>query len=109
MEITLKVENAHYATFLAFIKTLDYVKIEEEQPSVSHLSEPSMVYNKKNRPSVDEIEELIIAKAKRDAKAIERGELEASQFSSLEEYLADLEADLEADLNLRENDIHRIH
>ena len=91
MEITLKVENAHYATFLAFIRTLDYVKIEEERPSVSHLSEPSMVYNRKTRPSVDEIEQLIIAKALRDAKAIERGELETRD---LDELLFELENEL---------------
>ena len=91
MEITLKVENAHYATFLAFIRTLDYVKIEETETSVGYVSEPLMTYNKKNRPSVDEIEELIIAKAKRDAKAIERGELETRD---LDEFLLELENEM---------------
>ena len=92
MEITLKVENAHYATFLAFIKTLDYVKIEETETSVGYVSEPLMVYSKKNRPSVDEIEQLIIAKALRDAKLIEWGKLKTR---NLDELIADLEADLD--------------
>ena len=56
-----------------------------------------MVYGKKNRPSVDEIEQLIIAKALRDAKAIERGELETRDFNSIEDLLADLEADINDD------------
>ena len=91
MEITLKVENAHYATFLAFIRTLDYVKIEETETSVGYVSEPLMTYNKKNRPSVDEIEHIIIAKALRDAKAIERGKLETRD---LDELLFELENEL---------------
>ena len=70
---------------MALLKTLDYVDILYNH---STLQEPASTYDKKNRPSADEIEQLIIAKALRDAKAIERGELETRD---LDELLAELE------------------
>ena len=86
MDIFLKIEDSKYESFLALIKTLDYVQIHElaqESPALSYASEPLLAYKKTNRPSVDDIEQLIIAKALRDAKAIERGELETRDIDEL--------------------------
>ena len=98
MEITIEIEDEHLDTFLALIKTFEGVEIvairRDDEEFVPYVEEPAVTYAKKDRPTVDEIEQLIIAKALRDAKAIERGELETRQFNSLEELLADLEADI---------------
>ena len=85
MEIILSIENSKYEAFLALLDKLDYVDILNTSTA---LQEPASTYHKKNRPSADEIEQLIIAKALRDAKAIERGELETRD---LDELLAELE------------------
>jgi hypothetical protein len=92
MEIRLSIENSKYEEFLALLETLDYADILNTSTS---LEEPASTYNKKNRPSADEIEQLIIAKALRDAKAIERGELRTYPFDSIEALIADLNDDEE--------------
>ena len=94
MDIVLNVEDSKYDTFLAMIKTLHYVSIVEERDlAAASADEPLVVYQKKKRPSGDEIEQLIIAKALNDAQAIERGELKTREFDSIEALIADLEAD----------------
>ena len=92
MEIRLSIENSKYEEFLALLETLDYVDILNTPTS---LQEPASTYHKKNRPFADEVEQLIIAKALRDAKAIERGELETYPFDSIEALIADLNDDEE--------------
>jgi hypothetical protein len=90
MEILLKVDDSKYELLLALLKTLDYVKIHEitEEDKVAYAAEPLLGYKKKSKPTVDEIEQLIIAKALRDAEAIEWGELETRDLDVL---LAELE------------------
>jgi hypothetical protein len=90
MEILLKVDDSKYELLLALLKTLDYVKIHEitEEDKVAYAAEPLLGYKKKSKPTVNEIEQLIIAKALRDAEAIEWGELETRDLDVL---LAELE------------------
>ena len=98
MDIVLNIEDSKYDTFLAMIKTLHYVTIvKENKINSTEMEEPLVAYQKKKRPSVEEIEQLIIAKALKDAKAIERGELEMREFDSIEALIADLEADTNDD------------
>lgn len=98
MEIKLSIKDKYAATFLAFLKTLDYITIKEgfntEGGILSSVQEPAAIYGKKNKLSADEIEQLIIAKALSDARKIERGELELRTFNSSKELIADLEAQL---------------
>jgi hypothetical protein len=93
MELTLKIEDKYYKTFVSFLKTLDYVEVlENKTPQI--VEEPKAKYGHKNkRPSADEIEQMIIKKAMLDAKRIERGELETRSFDSIEALIADLEKD----------------
>jgi phage gp36-like protein len=92
MTIKINVEDTYAATFLAFLKTVDYVTIEKgidtEGVISSNVQEPTMNYGKKKKPFADEIEALIVAKALRDAQAIEDGALETRP---LEELLTELE------------------
>ena len=101
MEIRLSIENSKYEEFLALLETLDYVDILNNH---STLQEPASTYHKKNRPSADEIEQLIIAKALRDAKAIERGELKGMKsYANYKDLIADLESDIENDDDIYTN------
>jgi hypothetical protein len=61
--------------------------IDDEATPIS-IGEPVVAYGNPNKLSADEVEQLIIAKCLRDAKAIERGELETRD---LDEFLAELE------------------
>ena len=92
MEIRLNIKDKYAATFLAFLKTLDYVTIEKayntEGGIPTGVQESKIVYGQKSKMSADEIEQLIIAKALSDAKKIERGELKTR---SLDDLLAELE------------------
>lgn len=111
MEIRLSIKDKYVDAFMILIKKLKYVEIKEvidnkaveskadawkrvaqDDEMISLANEGLTDYissiNKKNRPSADEIEQLIIAKALCDAKAIERGELETRD---LDELLAELE------------------
>ena len=98
MDIVLNIEDSKYETFLAMIKTLHYVTIvKENKINSNEMGEPLVAYQKKRRPSVDEIEQLIIAKALNDAQSIECGELETREFDSIEALIADLEADTNDD------------
>ena len=93
MEILLKVDDSKYELLLAMLKTLDYVKIHEitEEDKVAYAAEPLLGYKKKSKPTVDEIEQLIIAKALRDAEAIERGELKGKVYENYKDLIADLQ------------------
>jgi phage gp36-like protein len=92
MTIKINVKDTYAATFLAFLKTVDYVTIEKgidnEGVVPSNVQEPTMTYGKKKKTPADEIEALIVAKALRDAQAIEEGTLE---IRPLEELLTELE------------------
>lgn len=94
MEIKLSINDKYVDAFMALIKKLKYVEIKEISDTTSNTVEEHLAtYNKNEKVSADEVEQLIIAKALRDAKAIERGELETRSFSSIEALIADLEAD----------------
>jgi hypothetical protein len=96
MEIRLSIKDKYVDAFMALIKKLKYVEIKEiSDTRFQTVDEPIVVYNKKEKISADEVEQLIIAKALRDAKAIERGELETYPFDSIEALIADLNDDEE--------------
>ncbi len=59
-------------------------------PTLTEIFKKFKVKTKPARPSVDEIEQMIIKKALLDAKAIDRGELKTRP---LEELLAELQAE----------------
>ena len=89
MEIRLSIKDKYVDAFMELIKKLKYVEIKEiSNIPIQIAEEPVAAYNKENKPSADEVEQLIIAKALRDAKVIERGELETRP---LDELLAELE------------------
>ncbi len=59
-------------------------------PTLTEIFKKFKVKTKPTRPTADEIEQLIIKKALRDAAAIERGELKTRPLDAL---LAELEAE----------------
>jgi hypothetical protein len=95
MELKLKIDNKHAEAFMAILKKLKYVEIMYLNDGVtpSGVGEPVAAYGNPKKLTADEVEQLIIAKCLRDAKAIERGELETRSFDSVEALIADLEAD----------------
>jgi hypothetical protein len=96
MEIRLSIKDKYVDAFMALIKKLKYVEIKEiSDNAFQTVEEPVVSYNKKEKISADEVEQLIIAKALRDAKAIECGELETYPFDSIEALIADLNDDEE--------------
>lgn len=95
MEIRLSIKDEHIDAFMALIKKLEYVEIKEISNPAQAAEEPIVAYNKNEKISAEEVEQLIIAKARRDAKAIERGELETYPFDSIEALIADLNNDEE--------------
>ena len=101
MELRLKIKDKYASTFLAFLKTLDYITIENALNTDgvvgAGVQEPAAVYGKKNKLSADEIEQLIIAKALSDARKIERGELELKSYDNYKDLIADLKAEIETD------------
>lgn len=107
MEIKLIIKDKYAPTFLAFLKTLDYVFIEEgfntEGVTPSGLQESAAVYGKKSKLSADEIEQLIIAKALSDARKIERGELTLKSYDNYKDLIADLKAEIETDNEILTN------
>ncbi len=92
MTIKINIEDKYAATFLAFLKTVDYVTVEKAFDNQvfmpSSVQEPTITYSKKKKLSADEVETMIVAKALRDAKAIEEGTLKTRP---LEELLTELE------------------
>jgi hypothetical protein len=56
------------------------------------------VKTKPARPTVDEIEQMIIKKALLDAKAIDRGELKTKTFNNISDLMADLKSEIEDDI-----------
>jgi hypothetical protein len=90
MELKLKIEDKHAEAFMEIIKKLNYVEIiyTNDEVTPSSVSEPDVAYRNTKKLAADEVEQLIIAKCLRDAKAIERGELETRD---LDELLAELE------------------
>ncbi len=56
------------------------------------------VKTKPARPSVDEIEQMIIKKALLDAKAIDKGELKTKTFNNVSDLMADLKSEIEDDI-----------
>ena len=127
MEIRLSIKDKYVDAFMILIKKLKYVEIKEvidnkeveskadawkrvaqddEMLSLANegLTDYKLLINKKNRPSADEIEQLIIAKALRDAKAIERGELKGMKsYANYKDLIADLESDIENDDDIYTN------
>ena len=97
MEIRLNIKDKYAATFLAFLKTLDYVTIEKayntEGGVPTGVQESKTAYGKKNKLSADEIEQLIVAKALSDARKIERGELTLKSYDNYKDLIADLKAE----------------
>jgi Trp operon repressor len=79
MTIELNVSDKYVSTFLAFIKTLSYVEVNK-------VIEPAI----ENRLTADEIEDLIIKRAKANALKIESGEMPSRPISAL---LAELETE----------------
>jgi hypothetical protein len=61
-------------------------------PTLTEIFKKFKVKTKPARPSVDEIEQLIIKKALRDAKAIDRGELKTKSFNSIADLMSDLKS-----------------
>ena len=105
MEIRLSIKDKYVDAFMALIKKLKYVEIKEiSGASFQTVDEPIVVYNKKEKISADEVEQLIIAKALRDAKAIERGELKGiKSYTNYKDLIADLESDIENDDDIYTN------
>jgi hypothetical protein len=95
MELKLKIEDKHAEAFMEIIKKLNYVEIMyiNDEVTPSSVSESVVAYGNPKKLTADEVEQLIIAKCLRDAKAIERGELKTRSFDSVEALIADLEAD----------------
>jgi hypothetical protein len=95
MELKITIEDEHIEAFIKIIKKLKYVKIKyiNDEATPSNVSEPDVAYGNPKKLTADEVEQLIIAKCLRDAKAIERGELKTRSFDSIEALIADLEAD----------------
>ena len=56
------------------------------------------VKTKPARPTVDEIEQMIIKKALLDAKAIDRGELKTKTFNNVSDLMADLKSEMGDDI-----------
>jgi hypothetical protein len=56
------------------------------------------VKTKPARPTVDEIEQMIIKKALLAAKAIDRGELKTKTFNNISDLMADLKSEIEDDI-----------
>ena len=56
------------------------------------------VKTKPARPTVDEIEQMIIQKALLDAKAIDRGELKTKTFNNVSDLMADLKSEMGDDI-----------
>jgi hypothetical protein len=90
MELKLNIEDKHIEAFMKIIKKLKYVEViyENDEVTPSRVAEPVIAYGNPKKLTADEVEQLIIAKCLRDAKAIERGELETRD---LDELLAELE------------------
>jgi hypothetical protein len=61
-------------------------------PTLTEIFKKFKGKTKPARPSVDEIEQLIIKKALRDAKAIDRGELKTKSFNSIADLMSDLKS-----------------
>jgi hypothetical protein len=61
-------------------------------PTLTEIFKKFKVKTKPARPSVDEIEQLIIKKALRDAKAIDRGELKTKSFNNIADLMSDLKS-----------------
>jgi hypothetical protein len=79
MTIELNVSDKYVSTFLAFINTLTYVEVNKIVEPITE-----------KRLTADEIEALIIERAKTNAKAIENGTLPTKSFNSIEALLEDL-------------------
>ncbi len=105
MEIKLSINDKYIDAFMALIKKLKYVEIKEiSDTQFQTAEEPVAAYNKKEKISADEVEQLIIAKALRDAKAIERGELKGMKsYTNYKDLIADLESDIENDDDIYTN------
>jgi hypothetical protein len=90
MELKLKIEDKHVEAFMEIIKKLKYVEIMyiNDEVTPSSVGESDVAYGNPKKLTADEVEQLIIAKCLREAKAIERGELETRD---LDELLAELE------------------
>ncbi len=56
------------------------------------------VKTKPTRPTVDEIEQMIIKKALLDAKAIDSGELKTKTFNNVSDLMADLKSEMGDDI-----------
>lgn len=99
MELKLTIEDKHVEAFMKIIKKLKYVELKyvNDEAIPSSVSEPMAAYGNPKKLTADEVEQLIIAKCLRDAKAIERGELKTRSFDSIEALIADLEADQNED------------
>jgi hypothetical protein len=79
---------------------LSYLNYNNDKPTnkaKSRVSESKVVYSNPKKLAADEVEQLIIAKCLRDAKAIERGELKTKSFANYKDLIADLEADIQND------------
>jgi hypothetical protein len=82
MELILNVQDKYLDDFKALISKLDYV--EAIDSVLSNVEEPTVQYKKMSkRPSANQIEQMIIKKALKDAEAIERGELETTDLEIL--------------------------
>jgi hypothetical protein len=67
-------------------------------PTLTEIFKKFKVKTKPARPSVDEIEQMIIKKALLDAKAIDRGELKTKKFSNIADLMNDLKSEIEDDI-----------
>ena len=67
-------------------------------PTLTEIFKKFKVKTKAARPTGDEIEQLIIQKALRDAKAIERGELKTHPFNNIIDLMNDLKSEIEDDI-----------
>ncbi len=67
-------------------------------PTLTEIFKKFKVKTKPARPSVDEIEQMIIKKALLDAKAIDRGELKTKSFSNIADLMNDLKSEIEDDI-----------
>ena len=67
-------------------------------PTLTEIFKKFKVKTKSARPTADEIEQLIIQKALRDAKAIERGELKTRPFNNIIDLMNDLKSEIEDDI-----------
>lgn len=67
-------------------------------PTLTEIFKKFKVKTKTLRPSADEIEQLIIKKALRDAKAIDNGTLETKSFNTIADLMSDLKSKVEDDI-----------